>query len=83
MHCRHQSLDHLAQKSETQSLPFLESWMVMLVEETRYKATCFGPIIPGYEAYCVPLDSLHHVDALLEVWVPDDGSVLQERSDDC
>ena len=74
MHFRHQSLDHLVHKSETQSL---------LVEETRYKATCFGPIVPGYEAYCIPLNSLHHVDALLEVWVPDDGSVLQERSDDC
>ena len=57
----------------------LESWEVMLVEETRDKARCFGPIVPGYEAYCVPLNSLHLVDVLLNIGVPDDGTELQRR----
>ena len=78
-HCHHQSLNHPEHESEMHSfVSLLESWEVMLVEETRDKARCFGPIVPGYEAYCIPLNSLHLVDVLLEVRVPDDSSVVQK-----
>ena len=61
----------------------LESWEVMLVEETRYEARCLGPIVRGYEECCILLHLLHLVDVLLEVRVPDDSSVLQKRTDGC
>ena len=35
---------------------------MLLVEEARHDARCFGPVAPGYEACCVPLNSLHLVD---------------------
>ena len=53
------------------------------MEETHYKARCFGPIVLGYEMYRIPQNLLHFVNVLLEIKVPDDGSVLQEQSHKC
>ena len=41
---------------------------------------CGGPIVPGYEAYCVLLNLLQLVDDLLEVY---DGSPLQDLAKEC
>ena len=50
----------------------------MLVEEACRKAMCHGPIVPGYEACCVSLNSLQLVNILLDIEVSADGSILQE-----
>ena len=38
-----------------------ESWVIMFVEETHHRAWCFGPIVPGYDAYIL-LNLLQPVD---------------------
>ena len=44
-------------------MPLKESWVIMFVEETHHKAWCFGPIVPGYNAYIL-LNLLQLVDQL-------------------
>ena len=61
----------------------VESWEVMLVKVTCYKARCLGFVAPDYVAYCALLNSLHLVNVLLEVKVPADGSILQEWTAEC
>ena len=56
----------------------MKSWEIMLVEEACRKAMCHGPIVPGYEACCVSLNSLQLVNILLDIEVSADGSILQE-----
>ena len=38
--------------------PLMESWEIMLVEETQQEPRCFGPIVPGCEVCCNLLDLL-------------------------
>ena len=55
----HEPLDCLVHEGETQLFtPLMESWEIMLVEETRQEPRCFGPIVPGCEVCCNLLDLL-------------------------
>jgi len=60
----HHPLNCLVHEGKAQLfMPLKESWAIMLVEETHHKACCFGPTVPGYDAYIL-LNLLQLVDQL-------------------